>query len=167
MKTRKITNIKELNNYLEVGIKLVKDLNVKYYMELGIDIKKIRETLKPKISGIYILVNKITGGIYVGSSVNLRERISIYARMDNGKGKIGTRLKKWLNYYGTLEFSIAIITKENTSEEEIRSIEKDLINLYKSKGYKLYNVLKDTKVKFNKPFKQISLMDKFKLLNKK
>ena len=58
-----------------------------------------------------------------------------------------------MNYFGVDEFSV-IITKEKNdlSQGEIREIERKLIELYKENGYKMYNVLKDTRIKLAKPF---------------
>ena len=139
---------------------------MKIFKELGKDIKKIRESYSSKATGVYLLVNRKTGGIYVGSSMKLRERINVYSRLDGTNGKIGERMKKWLRNHGVDAFSVVILSKVNTmlNKEEMREIESELISLYKERGYKMYNILRNTNLKMNKSFKQLTLRDKMKVL---
>lgn len=69
--------------------------------------------------------------------------------------------------HGVDSFSVVIISKENTmlNKEEIREIESELMSLYKEKGYKIYNILRNTNLKMNKSFKQLTLREKMKVLN--
>lgn len=62
---------------------------------------------------------------------------------------------------------MVIISQENTmlNKEEIREIESELMSLYKEKGYKIYNILRNTNLKMSKSFKQLTLREKMKVLN--
>lgn len=106
MKKIKWDNIEEVRRYIGIDEMNRWSLDVKIFKELGKDIKKIRENYSTKATGVYLLINRKTGGIYVGSSMKLRERINVYSRLDGNNGKIGARMKKWLENHGVDAFSV-------------------------------------------------------------
>lgn len=134
---RKNYSIKNSNPLASDGLNSL-SLGIKLYINAYEDRVSILKENKEK-SGIYLWKNKQNGNIYIGSSANLRLRISNYFSISylektikNNKSKISRAILK----YGFSEFSLEILEYCEISELIIR--EQYYIDLFKPE----YNILK-------------------------
>jgi len=65
--------------------------------------------------GVYKITNTVTGDFYIGSSVNLRERLSQHRRAIRGNRHINTHLQRSWNKYGESAFEFNPILYCDTS----------------------------------------------------
>ena len=56
------------------------------------------------VAGVYLWINQVNGNMYVGSSMNLRSRISYYFNSKNVHGRIGSAFRK----YSLISFTLVI-----------------------------------------------------------
>lgn len=98
--------------------------------------KNIISTKNIKKSGIYKIINTVTGDYYIGSSVNLYHRIcQHYSRLrKNIHGNF--KLQNSYNKHGESKFQVLIVSYEDS--KNVRKIEYDLIEKEKP-AYNLIN----------------------------
>lgn len=93
-----------------------------------------------KISGVYLLVNKINNKIYVGSSLNINKRIRRHFNELRKNIHYNIHLQNGFNKYGESSFNSEIIEK-NVLEENITTKEQFYIDKFKSHDFKYgYNI---------------------------
>lgn len=87
--------------------------------------------------GIYAITNMINGKIYIGQSVDIKDRFAHHKSMLRHNRHENDYLQKAWNKYGESNFEFKILTE--CSEEEMDNIERDYIQKYDSmnrdKGY--------------------------------
>jgi group I intron endonuclease len=94
-----------------------------------------------KVSGIYKIVNNITGTIYVGSSCNILKRWDNH-RQGLRKGiHSNPKLQNSWSKHGKEAFSFHIV-EEVSDVETLHVAEQRVVTEYKSAGYLLYNIRK-------------------------
>lgn len=102
----------------------------------------------PTTSGIYCILNEITGKLYIGSAVNLRERRRQHFRLLREGIHVNTYLQHSVNKYGLSAFSFHII--ELCDKQEL--LPREQIYLDETKCYCAkngYNVCKFAGSKIN------------------
>jgi group I intron endonuclease len=113
-----------------------KDKKVYLFDDLLTNKKEIFRLVKNR-GGVYIFQNKINGKKYVGSSVNLKARLTAYFAFNivyKAKSLIFPAIIK----YGLINFSLVIIIIPNATKESVRYLEQYVIDSYNSE----YNILK-------------------------
>ena len=70
-----------------------------------------------KISGVYKIVNKITGDFYIGSSVNIMRRWRDHRNPAAWKQRPNSKLYKDMAQYGKNNFTFEIIEKTDSLRE--------------------------------------------------
>ena len=70
-----------------------------------------------KISGVYKITNKITGDLYIGSSVNIEHRWANHKSPSTWAAKSGMMLYQAMAQYGLNNFIFEIIEKTNNLRE--------------------------------------------------
>lgn len=88
----------------------------------------------PKISGIYKILNIVTGDFYIGSAMNIRSRISKHKSMLKNKQHVNPILQNAWNKYGPDAFTIEIL--EETTKEQNLLVEQKYLDMLKPK----YNI---------------------------
>jgi group I intron endonuclease len=96
--------------------------------------------IKNKLGGIYIIINKISGKVYVGSAIYLKQRWGVHRyELRTGKHDNKHLLAAW-NKYGEASFEFKVLEYTET-EDDLISREQYYIDLYQSflpeKGYNL------------------------------
>ncbi|KAI9708686.1 MAG: hypothetical protein M1812_007924 [Candelaria pacifica] len=89
-----------------------------------------------KASGVYALVNKINGKSYIGSAVNLYNRILDYQQQAYLVKKSTLVIVQAIQKYGFNSFGIYLL--EYTSLSDLRAAEQSWLDFYKPE----YNMLK-------------------------
>ena len=93
----------------------------KLYANFKDDRYDIYRDHKGKVSGVYLLYNKISGHYYVGSSISIANRMRTYLKLSYIKGKDRNMpILKGLLKYGYNNFSLIIIEYVNNSNLGIR-----------------------------------------------
>jgi group I intron endonuclease len=118
--------------------KRVKEIKpIKVYNNFKEDKKQIKKDLKNK-SGVYCLVNKINGNIYVGSSVNLIIRMMNYLNTTFLKNRKNSNMPiiQALLKYGQENFAVLIIEFVDIKDLSVKE------TYYITKLLPNYNVLK-------------------------
>lgn len=100
-----------------------------------------------KVAGIYALVNKINGRIYVGQSVDIANRLAVHKRNIARQDKKKYAIYNALNKYGWDNFYKIVLYYCNMDIANIAEVKKDLtgkenfwINHFKNKNIVLYNI---------------------------
>jgi group I intron endonuclease len=70
-------------------------------------------------TGIYILISKSTNRVYIGSAVNLSNRLNDYFQESYLKNRKNTFIVRELNKYGMENFSIGILEYTSSIKKEI------------------------------------------------
>ena len=91
-----------------------------------------------KISGIYKIINKTNGKYYVGSSVNLSQRIYSHRSALNNSRHYNEHLQKAWNKYGKENFEFLII-ESNISNDDLFLTEQKYLNVAKAEKDRCYN----------------------------
>jgi group I intron endonuclease len=86
-----------------------------------------------KTAGVYLILNNITGQIYIGSAVDLAKRLGSHFRGQ----KSNIRLQNAFRKYGLLNFSLIILDICAPNKELLLALEQLAFNLYKP----AYNLL--------------------------
>ncbi len=94
--------------------------------------------MKNKIQGIYQIRNIITNQVYIGSSLDINQRISNHRHKLNNKKHRNQHLIRAWHKYGKESFVFEIIEKTTLSHEELRKLEQTYLD--KIKPY--YNISK-------------------------
>jgi group I intron endonuclease len=76
--------------------------------------------------GIYVWINKTNGNTYVGSSIDLRSRLSDYFGLERLHGIIGRALLK----YGLVSFILILVFVPNATREMVLSLEQSVLDNY-------------------------------------
>lgn len=103
-----------------------------------------------KLPGIYLLINRINGKIYVGKTNNLYKRMCQYRNCHNYKEKHYTHILNAIRKYGWENFDIIILElfDLNISNQELLNIESKYIIKFNSTnpdiGYNITKYSKDT-----------------------
>lgn len=94
--------------------------------------------MKDKWCGVYDILNKVSGTIYIGSSNHMIKRLYDH-RYDLNRGKHkNDHLQKAWKKYGEEAFEFRILTR--TSNEMKLSTEQAYLDFARNNGYKLYNI---------------------------
>ena len=82
----------------------------------------------PRLPGIYKLINIVNNKIYIGSSINLHNRIKRHLHDFKYQCHPNIKLLRAYNKYGIDIFNIEIINVfENISKEKLLKLEEELI----------------------------------------
>jgi group I intron endonuclease len=123
-------------------------------------------------SGIYMLTNKLTNGIYIGQSVDISKRFRNYFNLSYIKSKDSFIISRALIKYGYSNFSVTILEYCDKSDLIIRE------QYYLNKLNPQYNILKiagssqgfkhseETKTKISKSLKGIYIKEKSALFGR-
>ena len=86
--------------------------------------------------GVFKIVNKQTGTVYVGSSNTDMDRLidSYWAKLYSGSHHNRT-LQSDFDYYGSLNFEVVIVNDNCYSEVEVRSLRENEIYLNRFNTY--------------------------------
>lgn len=129
------SKIREYSTISVTPLKVIKGYNlVKYYPDLHFKSQMVKEN--KKLSGVYIIINNITNKIYIGSSLDLGRRLSIYFTNSFPVRNKTMIISKALIKHGYLNFSVGIL--EYCSPD--KRIERE--NYYFGLLTPEYNVLK-------------------------
>ena len=110
--------------------------NAKYiFMSPMNDWKAVSDVTKG-VPGVYALINKVNGKVYIGSSVNLYNRLRDYYANWYIASNPGLLISKAINKYGLANIGIAIL--ETTTLENTLKVEQHYLDTYKPE----YNILK-------------------------
>lgn len=97
------------------------------------------EKLKEKISGVYLIHNKVDGKNYVGESENIKKRLSSHKTMLRKNKHINPHLQNAFNLYG--EDSFEFILLEEYSKDLRKSFEMWWVNMLNSNDSRFgYNI---------------------------
>lgn len=99
--------------------------------------KNIISTENIKKSGIYKIINTITGDYYIGSSVNLYHRICQHYQKLRKNIHGNFKLQNSYNKHGEFSFKVFIVSYENP--KDVRKIEYELIEKERP-AYNLINI---------------------------
>lgn len=112
---------KELNKYKK------KFPNLKLYINFYEDRGKILQDYKEKVTGIYCLINKINGHDYIGSSINISNRVRSYLnnRYLSLKANNNKPISPALLKYGQQNFAFIILEFLPISYTHLKQINKD------------------------------------------
>lgn len=94
-----------------------------------------------KEGGVYMIVNNITNGVYVGSTHNLYERFSHHIRRAR-QLYYNYPLYQALRKYGSENFSFIVLTVENSEKERLKAEEYYIHYYSTSPDIEIYNVVK-------------------------
>ena len=103
---------------------------------------KIYRTRQP--SGVYKIVNKIDGKVYIGQSTFLKERFNSHKTRLRNKRHGSSELQNVYDKHGSLDVFEFIIIEQHapdTTTEFLLERERYFINKYKEEGKELYNVV--------------------------
>lgn len=149
--------------------------NIKYtafYSDIDTFKKAIKDENKGK-SGIYMLTNKITGGFYVGQSIDLRKRFIRYFNISYLNSRKELVISRALIKYGYSNFSATILEYCDESLLDLREqyyfdILKPNYNIQKIAGGSSKGLIlsKETKDKISKSLKGVYIGDKSYWYNK-
>ena len=92
--------------------------------------------LQSGLIGIYLIQNKETGKFYIGSSVNVKNRLRQHKQMLNTNNHKNSRLQEDYNIYGSKAFKVKVLCR--CSELELLFKEQALYSLLK-KHYPTYH----------------------------
>lgn len=96
----------------------------------------IYRELKEK-AGVYMLINRITGDTYIGSSVDLRDRMKRYIHETKSTKTTTIIIHRALRKYGLSNFSLIILTFCKSDVKTCLKLEQIALNLFKP----VYNIL--------------------------
>lgn len=97
---------------------------------------------KEKISGVYIILNKINGKFYIGSSVNIKSRWSLHKKQLRENSHHSKYLQRSWNKYGEENFLFSIM--EECEREECLNIENKWLNFHNTSNIEYgYNTVKE------------------------
>lgn len=97
-----------------------------------------------KISGVYTITNLVTGRVYVGSSMNIKERWYKHRNDLKGNKHRNSYLQNSWNKYGSKCFKFSIVEiLNNPIKEELAEYEEAWFQYYKEEGL-VYNLRKIT-----------------------
>lgn len=99
--------------------------------------REIYTQLKNK-SGVYLFINKITKDLYVGSSINLKNRMAVHFYQAKSKKDTNIILYRAMKKYKLENFSVAILDICESNIIVCSDLEQKWIDYYKPN----YNVLK-------------------------
>lgn len=102
--------------------------------------KNIISTSNIKKSGVYKILNTVTGDYYIGSSVSLYNRICSHYQNLRRKIHGNFKLQNSYNKYGENSFKVSILSYEDP--KNVRKIEYDLIEKEKP-AYNLVNIFNE------------------------
>src|ERR1051326_7264008 len=91
----------------------------------------------PRIAGVYMIRNNKNGKVYVGSSTNIRRRLSDYlCRLNQSKYRNERLQSDWIAY-GSKCFEFGLIeevppVKTDADIKELRKLERKWIHFHKS-----------------------------------
>lgn len=85
------------------------------------------------VAGVYLWINRENGKMYVGSSINLRKRMSRYFSLERAHGIIGQGLRK----YGLNGFILVILLVPEATAPLVLSLEQFVLD----SGICAYNIL--------------------------
>jgi group I intron endonuclease len=91
-------------------------------------------------SGIYLIKNNINNKVYVGSSVNIKNRWSVHRSLLTNNKHDSIKLQNSWNKYGSENFTFEIL---EFCDENIRQVEEQWISYFDS-FYKGYNMVEYT-----------------------
>lgn len=97
---------------------------------------EIRSNLLNFTGGVYIFQNKLNRKRYIGSSINLKKRISNY--LDIKHSKISPVLSKAINKYGLDSFTLQIYCFKDINSEAVLTLEQYLMDVLRPE----YNISK-------------------------
>jgi group I intron endonuclease len=92
------------------------------------------------VAGVYLWINKTNGHMYVGSSIDLRSRLSDYVGLKQLHGIIGKALLK----YGLNGFNLIIVFVSNPTREMLLSLEQSVLDSCTC----VYNILPTARVRY-------------------
>nr|ATX62009.1 hypothetical protein [Tremella fuciformis] len=98
------------------------------------DLNSIKAVCKGR-SGVYRFINNLNGNTYVGSAIDLYNRLLDYQQQAYLRDKQNLVIVRALNKYGINNFTIVIL--EFTNYEDVRTAEQYWIDTYKP----VYNIL--------------------------
>ena len=96
----------------------IKELCIRWYDNPLIERNRISMDNTGK-TGIYILISKSTNRVYIGSAVNLSNRLNDYFQESYLKNRKNTFIVRELNKYGMENFSIGILEYTSSIKKEI------------------------------------------------
>ena len=83
-------------------------------------------SMSKSISGIYVIVNKVNGDKYIGSSCDIKKRWSQHVRRLNNKNHHSIHLQRAWDKYGSNVFSFNVL--EHCAEDCLISVEQKYID---------------------------------------
>jgi group I intron endonuclease len=89
------------------------------------------------VCGVYAIINKINGNIYVGSSINIHRRKLRHFRYLKNGGHENTHLQNAYNKYGEDAFEFIILEKTDTDSR--LTVEQKYLDMYKANA-NCYNI---------------------------
>jgi group I intron endonuclease len=69
------------------------------------NLKAAKVALRAGLAGVYAFINDITGAVYIGSSINIRNRLVYHL----GSNNTNERLQRALNKYGLENFTFVLV----------------------------------------------------------
>lgn len=88
-------------------------------------------------SGVYVIVNKVNGNLYIGSSIRIKQRLQDHrSGLERGNNPCTLLQRAW-NKYGADAFEF--YTAELVAPESVVSVEQDMIDAARLAGATLYN----------------------------
>ena len=108
-----------------------------FFSNVKVSKRDIYKSLRNK-SGVYLLINKITNDLYVGSSINLSRRMGIHFYNANSTKLTNIIITRAMRKYGLENFSLAILEFCNRDLNNCIKLEQKWIEYYNPK----YNILK-------------------------
>lgn len=93
-----------------------------------------------KFAGIYCIYNTINHKYYIGSSINIKRRLSEHCWLLNNNKHNNIILQRAWNKYGVENFEYLILNGTCTNTVELLEIEQSLLDTLKPE----YNILKST-----------------------
>lgn len=91
------------------------------------------------ISGIYAIVNRVTGSLYIGSSQNIQKRLGTHKKLLLRNKHPNKHLQNSVNKHGISEFSFQVIHEVDCSRSDLLKYEK-LFIMSEHPG-KLFNMM--------------------------
>lgn len=93
-----------------------------------------------KISAVYQIINSVTGSRYVGSSVDVKNRLAVHKCLSTWKRKPNSKLYKDFQKYGIDKFRFQILAP--VEQEYLKEVEQEFIemmnpayNNYRANGF--------------------------------
>lgn len=139
-----ISSVTESSGYINIDVHVAYEENEPASIPANNSSLWLSASSMPSTPGVYAIRNISTGREYIGSSVNLINRIKQHAReLENGR-HVNHVLQADFTRFGSNGFEASVLlNKPSASEAELRIIESDKIKSLLYAGVSLYNLTED------------------------